>query len=284
MERWSVGLALILSFLPGSRGWAQPATPPDGTSPATSRPAVGTNRDGASRMRLSPDALLGDMKTQLGLDPTQQEKSQKLLDAYQEKMQSLRASYAESAEFRAKMTNIQERMQAARLSQDHDQMVRLSEEVRAIRREQDERLMPFRKQMAQTQEELYRGLRGVLREDQLARFDMIWEDQITFSMPYGGPRRTPQALRALVRRLPNLGDDQKSQIDQFFEQYLTSSRGATGEAAKLLEKKLFDDVLGQLTPEQRARIERQLAGRDRPGGPPAPGDGPAGDAPQPFAP
>jgi hypothetical protein len=224
------------------------------------------------------------MSKDLTLDDMQAGQIKVMFDQHDKTFQELQEQLAQRPEDTAKMAALREELKVARESGDRDQMLQISEKFREFRKESDNRSIPIRGKMAEAREQLRTGIIGVLRDDQKKKFDELWETNVTrTARGYQGRMRNPQSLRAMVSRLKDMSSTQKTQVDEFFALYKATIDDPNNKPADrtMAEKRLFDQVLNALTPEQREKVESQLIGRRgrRESGEGRPGEAP--DAPPP---
>jgi hypothetical protein len=240
-----------------------PAQAPPVSPTPTSAPGI-EKRNSRSFRPEDPTMLTERMTKELSLDAAQQEAVAKVLKDHQTHIITLRQSMqSQPTEGYDKMREIAQEMRTAREAGDTARVTELSQQMRVLREEQQARLAPMRQQMMESQERLHGDLLAVLRDDQKEGFEKLWEQQLARRPAYRGPERSPQTLKTLVDRLPAMSLEQKQGIDQLFRRHQdaekTLEKGSPAE--KALVTKLYDDVIGVLTPDQRALLEGQLAGR-----------------------
>lgn len=229
------------------------------------------------RSRNDPMALLDLMTEELSLDETQRLETKRLLGENRKKLIEIRAEFKPPAEGMDQTRVILERLRLAKQRGDAEEIRLATDQLREIQREREVHLAPLRQKMMDAQQELHDQILATLREDQRAKFEQLWEERMGQNTAFRGRVRSPQALKAMVDRLPGLTDEQKTQIDQQFRNYHESVKDqpATSPARDQSTKLLYDSVIALLTTEQRETITRQMAGRSP--------NAPDGDGSQPSA-
>ncbi|GJQ27418.1 MAG: hypothetical protein HBSAPP02_24500 [Phycisphaerae bacterium] len=237
--------------------------------------------------RADPGLVADDMATRLALDESQKAQVIQMVANFQALQKDLRQKYRPSDESMQRLHGIREEMKAAQETKDEAKMTALLDELKAIRAKNDELMRPLSEQIEAAKAELHTNLEGLMRGEQRQKFAAYWE-------MYGGDRnrklsmaaRSPQALKALVERLPGLSSRQKNDIDAVFKAYFESSKQnrRVGREADAAVKKLYDDVAALLTEEQKTKLEQQMGGGRGPGGREKPGapaaEAAKGDAPK----
>lgn len=231
--------------------------------------------------RADPGLVADDMATRLELDDSQKSQVMALVANFQSVQKDLRQKYRPSDESLQRLHGIREEMKAAQESKDEAKMTALLDELKAIRAKNDELMQPLSEQVEAAKAELHSNLEGLMRGEQRQKFASYWQ-------MYGGERnrkmsmaaRSPQALKALVERLPGLSSQQKNDIDALFKAYFESSKQNRrgGREAEAAVKKLYDDVAQLLTEEQKTTLEQQMGSMRGPGGREKPGAAAAGAA------
>lgn len=252
--------------------------------------APDVKRERPPRMMGGP---LGAMFDELNLDAAQQDRMKEIMEEHRKREYDIRTSFRPSPEIAEKMAAIRDEMRTAREAGDQQKLAELRDSLRDIQQQRESEMQPMRDQLEQSQQLLHDDIAGMLRDDQKAEFERVWEDRMAGPM-FGGRVRTAHALRSSVKRLKGLTSEQEKKIDALFEAHqkalreqAEASRGRGAErkgietnlAQDQLVRKLYDDVLGVLTPEQRSKIEAEFKSRERvpamhlPGGPPPEGMG-----------
>lgn len=270
----SVGLILIT----GSSAFGQPPSGPrPGEHVADETPSQPT----APRSLAGSDPLgmLKAMEDDLKLDDGQREKARQFLTDYRTKQIEARKAFRPPMESTDRTREILLEMRAAQEAGDRERISALSDQLRQIREEQGGQLEPMRAELKRLQDELHTNLRGIMRDDQHEGFERLWDERMINRGAFRGRVRSPQALRALVEKLPDVSDEQKQQIDGLFKAHMESVREVKNNARERerLSTKLYDDVMALLTPEQRETVSKQLEGRGRI--PPKPEKGEKGQEP-----
>lgn len=267
-------ILLIVAFLAGlntiqlsAREPEPPAQPPRPSRPM--RAARGLDK-------IDPKRMTEEMATDVGLDDSQKSEVQQLLTAHQQKMNDMRKQFPPATENIEKMTKIRQELKTAREANDKAKMDELMTELANIRKEEEARREPMRKAQDDAREALKGNLAAIMKPDQKQKFETYWSQKMDATHErFGGTARSPQVLKALTDRLNGLSADQKSQLDQLFKGYFDAAKrnGANESANDVLVKKLYDDVLNVLNPEQRQQIEAKIKGNQRARGP-RPGQSP----------
>ncbi len=288
--RFSI-LGLTAAMILGSAVFAQDGQPAEQGKEVVVPGKVKRERGDRPRFkeigRADPGLVADDMATRLELDDSQKAQVMALVANFQSVQKDLRQKYRPSDESLQRLHGIREEMKAAQESKDDAKMTALLDELKAIRAKNDELMQPLSEQVEAAKAELHTNLEGLMRGEQRTKFTAYWQ-------MYGGERnrkmsmaaRSPQALKALVERLPGLSSQQKNDIDALFKAYFESSKQNRrgGREAEAAVKKLYDDVALLLTEEQKTKLEQQMgsmrgpSGRERPG--PAAADAAKGEAPK----
>jgi hypothetical protein len=261
---------------------AQPAVPQDGKAPAP-----------------APEDLLGRLTRELKLDDAQQAEFKRLLDEQREGEFKLRTSSGPSQEFVERVQKTREEMKKARDAGDMERMKQLREELMAANKEREAQMAPIQEKVEELKDQIHDQLLTVLREDQKVRFEDVWDQHMGGSSgQYGGQLRNPRVLKAAVDKLRDLTPEQKQQIGQLFDDFRKAGRepqqGGQQQAGQQqggqqqggaknrrdMTKKLYDDVVAQLTPEQKAAVEKALQGSAGPRGQQKRPRGPGQPAPE----
>ncbi len=221
------------------------------------------NKQRLMRSRNDPLAMLDLMTEELSLDEPQRLETDRLLGEHRKKLIAIRAEFKPPAEGMDRTRALVEQLRLAKQAGDAEGMRVATDQLREIQREREAQLGPMRQKMADTQKELHDQIFALLREDQKEKFEQLWEERMGQNTAFRGRVRSPQALKAMVDRLPGLTEDQKTQIDQQFRSFHESvkDQAATSQAREQSTKLLYDAVIALLTPEQRETITRQMAGR-----------------------
>lgn len=236
--------------------------------PPTAGPAASQPEKSKQNLRTfrpeDPNFLVERMTKELNLDEAQQKAMTKVLTDHYAYMMELRQSMQQQPnEGYEKMKAISDEMRTAREGGDAEKVRLLSEQLRQLGQEQQARMAPMRQKLTESQEKLRGDLSAVLRDDQKEGFTKFWDERMARRSPYKGVERSPQTLKTLVDRLPGLTTQQNEQIELLFRQHQEAEKTATkgSPAERALVTKLYDGVIALLTPEQRSRLESQLAGR-----------------------
>lgn len=207
--------------------------------------------------------LIEKMKTDLKLDANQESALQAVVQEHEKAMGALRNEMRQSPEMTKQLNELREKMKKASEANDQDAIKQASDEMQALRKTQMDRLGPTREKMTKAQEGLKDKMRTVLREDQKAAFDKLWEENMAPSAA-GRARSNPRILRSLVERMQDVTADQKRQIAELFKQFDEATKGQKDRSPAMFEsqnQKLYDSIMSVLTPEQREKVQDRLQGR-----------------------
>lgn len=281
----SVRFASIVVLAVGALAVAQTTneSPPKAapTEGAQSRPAFD---HGAGRLR-DINAQLNTLDEALSLDENQKKAISDLLTAQQDRLRDIRDRFRRSPEEMEAWKQIQEEMRAAVKANDKARIEELKNRSISLHEAREAKLGPARAEMENSQQRLHDEIAKTLRPEQKAKFETVWEEQLVPRSFRKGPVRNPRALKAIVDRLKDLSDDQKSQIKALFEAFQndrnnektastndgSKTRTADGRGVEMRRRsradrdrleKLFNDVINVLTPEQKASVEEHLKGHD----------------------
>lgn len=216
------------------------------------------------RSRNDPMALLDLFTEELNLDEPQRQETDRLLSENRRKLLEVRASFKPPAEGMDRTRALVEKLRLAKQAGDAEAIRTATDQLREIQKERESELAPMRQKMAEIQQELHDQIAALLHEDQKQKFEELWEERMGQNSAFRGRVRSPQALKAMVDRLPGLTEFQKTQIDQQFRSYHESVKDqpSTSQAREQSTKLLYDSVTALLTTEQRETIARQMAGRN----------------------
>jgi hypothetical protein len=246
------------------------------TPPEPKEGAGAVKRDRATRQqvrditRTDPATVAADMAQKLALDDAQKAQVQQLVADFQVMNRELRKQYRPSDESGARLQAIREELSAAREANDEAKQQQLLEELKVIRVKMDEAQQPLVEQADIAKNQLHNDLEKLMRGEQRQKFETYWESiQGRRNRELRDFARSPQALKALVERLPGLSSDQKSKLDGLFKAHFEESKGGrrVGAEADQANRKLYNDVLAQLTDTQREKLEQYLGGQGGRGGP-----------------
>lgn len=281
----SVRFASIVVLAVGAFAAAQTTNdPPSKAAPtegAQSRPSFD---HGSGRLR-DVSAQLDTLDEALSLDENQKKAISDLLTAQQDRLRDIRDRFRRSPEEMEAWKQIQEEMRAAVKASDKARIEELKNRSVELHKAREAKLGPAREEMENSQQLLHDEIVKTLRPGQKAKFETVWEEQLASRSFRKGPVRNPRALKAIVDRLKDLSDDQKSQIKTLFEAFqnqrnddksASSNDGSQtgkseGRGVEMRRRsradrdrleKLFNDVINVLTPEQKASVEEQLKGHD----------------------
>lgn len=222
------------------------------------------NQKRLMRSRNDPMALLDLFTEELNLDEPQRQETNRLLGENRRKLLEVRASFKPPAEGMDQTRALVERLRLAKQAGDAEAVRVATDQLREIQKQRESELAPMREKMADIQQELHDQIAALLRDDQKQKFEKLWMERMGQNAAFRGRVRSPQALKAMVDRLPGLTEDQKTQIDQQFRNYHESVKDqpSSSQAREQSTKLLYDSVMVLLTTEQRETITQQMAGRN----------------------
>jgi Spy/CpxP family protein refolding chaperone len=267
MRTWQYGGAVLL--LAAGMCFAQQPQPA-GDQPKEQKPR---GREMQKQRGARPDNLLQRLTVELKLDEAQQAEVRKIMDAQRDREKELRTSVNVPQELVDRTMKTREELAQARKAGDNAKAKQLSDELVELRKERDTYMKPVQEKLEQSQEQFHDQLIVVLRDDQKAAFEEIWDEHMAASGAYGGPLRNPRMLKSQVDKLQDLTPEQKQQLDSLFENYRKAGRDKQQSDLKTRKeqtKKLYDDVIALLTPEQKEKVEAAMQGGDRHGQPARP--------------
>lgn len=267
LTKW-IGVAGVMLMVWSGLCSAQPPAggPERGLRPRDDR--------GMGRPRLPGDwsRMLERMAKELNLDEAQQAAVGTILKAQEEKSRAIHEGFTPTPEEREMLENLRRARRDARQSGNAAEEARVVEEMRKVQEAQQARLAPVQEKLAALEKEEHANLLVVMRDDQKEKFEQFWQNWATSRRP-GGPVRSPQALKAMIDKLTDLTTEQKKQIEDAFGEFKKAVReevkepGRDGPALKddspeyrRKTRKLYEDVMKVLTPEQREKISAQLRG------------------------
>jgi Spy/CpxP family protein refolding chaperone len=210
-----------------------------------------------------PEGMLQLLVKELNLDEAQQTQVKAFLDEHRSREKDIRTSTQLPAELQEKTAKVRQEMMQARKAGDTARVTQLREELAGFQREREDLLKPVRAKLDESQEVLHGQILGILKDDQKAKFLELWDEQLSMGDGYGGPVRSPRALKSSVEKVAGVTPDQKKQIEAVFEQFRRASRepAASGlKARKDLITKLYDDVSALLSPEQKEQLQKVMEG------------------------
>lgn len=254
----------------------QPANPQEGQEPKPGQTEVRKQHAGR------PEGVLQVLTKELNLDEAQQAEVKRLLDEQRSREYEARTTMHMPQELVEKMAGLRQEMRQARETGDNEKLRQVRDALVALQKDREEAMKPVQEKVAEMQEQLHDQILTILRDDQKAKFEDVWEEHMASRGGYGGPVRSPRALKAQIDKLQDLTPDQKQQIESLFDQFRKTSREPQNAGLKQrneLTKKLYDDVFALLTPEQKDKTEKALQGNR--GGPRNPGLKPIGKAGEP---
>lgn len=264
-----------LAFAQNPTEPAEPKNPPEAGQP-TEQP----RRPRAMGRAASAEHQLALLTDRLKLDETQRGQIGPLLQSQEALIQELRTKTQPTPEEREALRNIRVQMEEAGRAQDKVRMNELRDQMASMQKTRRERIAPIRAQLEEADKALHDNIYQLLRPEQQEKFEEVWKER---RIPPGarrdGPVRNVRALKSIVERLPDLTEEQKAQIKTLFEEFQKSQRerpegdkpsgdqpGRPDREARQKQamermKKLHDDVIAVLTPEQKAKVEETLKGK-----------------------
>lgn len=201
---------------------------------------------------------------ELSLDTDQSASLKSAMDDYRKKSSELRGQYRPPDEMINRLKTIREEITVARESKDEAAMDSLIGELRSIRAAEEARKAPMIEGLNSMHQELLGTLKTGLRSDQVTKLNSLWSNRIVapreVRVGFRGQKRSAQALKAMVDRLPGRTKDQEQQLEGLFRGHMEAVRAAGSSEAERekLVGKLYDDVMAALTPAQQARIEKDM--------------------------
>lgn len=206
---------------------------------------------------------------ELSLDTDQSASLKIAMDDYRKKSRELRSQYRPPDETINRLKAIREEIAIARESKDEAAIDSLVGELRSIRAAEEARKAPMIEGLNTMHQELLGTLKTGLRSDQVTKLNSLWTNRIVAPrvdrVGFRGQKRSAQALKAMVDRLPGRTKEQEQQLENLFRTHMEAVRAAgTSEAQReKLVGQLYNDVMAVLTPEQQARIEQDMQRRRR---------------------
>ncbi len=213
-----------------------------------------------------PQQQLDDMKEAVGLDAAQQKEVEDALTAYVSKRDEIHKQYsAQPPDEQAKIQAIREARVKAHAEQDHAALKKADEDLNALRTIRREKYEIGNKLIREEESKLHDQILGLLREDQKAKFEQYWEEQLVSRYQRQGPTRHPRALKTFVERLPSYTQQQREYVEALFKEYQAEQRNLKpGEDRKPIwtkrTEKLYDDVYAVLSDEQKKEVDEKLQG------------------------
>jgi len=186
------------------------------------------------------------------------------MDDYKGKARELRQQYRPADALLNRLHTIREEISVARESKDEAAMEKLVGELRSIRASEEQRKSAMYEGLSSMHTELLGKIKTGLRADQITKLNSIWSNRIVAPREgragFRGQKRSAQALKAMVDRLPGRTKDQEQQLEELFRGHMEAVRAAGSSEAERekLVGKLYDDVMAVLTPGQQARIEKDM--------------------------
>lgn len=286
-KRMLLACSLLIAGLCAAPVSAQPENGNKQDGARQRGPRDGQRRDRpegrGGRMR-GADAQLKSLTEGLKLNDAQQKEIGELLKSHETQMREIRESFRPTDEDRAEMERIRDDMMRAREENDQELLAQCRERMRAVRQARNERMAPAREQMQAAEAKLHDEVLAKLNEEQRGSFEEVWAKTMN---PRGGranPQYDPRLLQRAVMRVKGLTSEQESTIEKLFKDFREKhpdrrqargernpkddngdkpetrrdrrrGRGVRNEAAG---KKLYEDVMKQLTDEQKKEVEATL--------------------------
>lgn len=237
------------------------------------KPAQGASARSSDAKLNGPMRILA---SELKLDQEQSAQVGIIWEAHSKAEQALRDGLRPSPELAERMGVLRREMRAAHDAGNKERIEALRKELEAIQEERTKSMTPLREKLDELQAKLHDDLMKVMREDQVEAFERVWSEQLDRREIRKSLLRNPNAIKAAVDRLKDLTPEQKAGIKNVLDAYKRWARearekpGAYAAARKDKMKKLYDDVLAQLTPDQREIVTKELdpdqrLGRERRG-------------------
>ena len=219
----------------------------------------------AGRMGMAdPGRVAEQMKTELNLDASQTGELTKIVEEQRKLVAQMQEQMRPTPETMKKQKEMADKMRRAREANNQAEIKEASDQLQALRKDNEDRIRPAREKMTQSTEALHDKLKSILREDQKEGFERIWEAQK--AGPYGRRimSQNPRVLHAAIGRLTDLTAGQKTQVEELFKQNEAATKDQRGTAAEPLNQKLYDAVMALLTPEQREKVESRVGSNRSP--------------------
>jgi hypothetical protein len=258
--RWG-GLLLFLA-VSGGMGQERSEDQKAGPAKAENRVERRANAQHRGGRVPSPEYLTEELK----LDQEQESAVRRIFEENGKKMDELREEFRPPPEMSERLAELRTAMWEARQAGDQDRLQEIRNEMRTIQEELRKKRAPMRERREAARKEFYDNLLAVMPEGQKTRFEELWQEWTEPRM-FGGPWRSPQALRKVVEKLPDLTEEQQQKVEELFVQYKEAARDLerNSPARRKLTKRLYDDVVGLLNAEQKETVEKKLRGRGGPG-------------------
>jgi len=306
MKRTRWMLAAVLAFVTAMPVLAQTDDPKQPPEREGRREDGRRGRfDGRRGRARSAEARLDQLSEQLNLDPQQRREIGALLQAHDDKMRELRQANRPSEEDQNEMRTIRDELRQAQENGDKEEIAEIRGRIREFRDKRQERMKPVQEAIAAAEKTLHDDILGKLNENQTESFESVWSDVMAPRRGRAG-RFDPRQLHNTVMQLDDLTEDQKKAVDKLFDDFRVSQRDKRGDRRDARPdgrrdgekgdpkadrprrgprdrgargpdpavKKLYEDLMAQLTETQRAEVEKKLSRR----GPRNRGDRPGRDA------
>lgn len=269
--RFSIMIMCIL----GICVWLSPAAAQETTGEAPGRegverkPAERGERPGSVyRQGLYRDTQeqLEDLKSSVGIDGAQEKDIGDALKAFEARRDEIHDEYsAQPPDEQNKIRAIREARAKALTEQDREGLKMADDELTALRSSRRERYEAGNKLLREEEQKLHDRISGLLREDQKAKFEQYWDNQLVGRYKRQGPTRNPRALKTFVERLPSYTSQQREYVEALFKAYQAEERdlkpGDDRKPAWMKRtEKLYDEVYAVLSDEQKKAVDEKLQG------------------------
>lgn len=279
-----MSFSAMLALATGNAAFADDP-PAAGEPPAKEQPQRPRDR-GGMRVMGGGQAMYDRMAEELGLSDEQKSQYKEIVTAHFREQREKQT--ADGGPF-AKMRDLRERFMEARQSGNEEELKKLREEMQAIAAEQQ-------KMMAESRKQLHDKINAILTAEQKTKFEEI--EQQMMNRRRGEDRGPdPAMLRRALSQI-EMGPQQKAKIAAIFEHVQEEAKkdareqeegrgpgeqagqgeegqrrrpGPGGPGGRRRERpdigrKIYDEVVKELTPEQRKQLDEML-GRAEGGGP-----------------
>ncbi|HUW83735.1 MAG TPA: Spy/CpxP family protein refolding chaperone [Phycisphaerae bacterium] len=239
-----VWLATVATLLLALAGFAQEGE----------RKVVPDQAGRPDRGRMGPrrNVLVDRLTRELTLTPDQRDQVQQIVDRHQQQMRAAFSDGEQAAklrEHREKMRTLRRDLQDARREGDN-------QKVEGLQKQMDE--LAKQDPMLKERQAMLDQIEGVLDGEQKVKFREIRDDLLGPGRSVAPDLTNPAVLRQAVSSL-KLEDAQRDQIRELFREHrgkLGELSGAAPDKHAELNKKLYEDVVAKLTPEQREQLEQ----------------------------
>ena len=206
------------------------------------------------RGRMGPrrNVMVDRLTRELTLTPDQRDQVQQIVDRYQRQMRGgpVGGEQAdELREHREKMRGLRRDLRDARREGEEQKAGDLQKKIDELAKED-----PMLKQ----RQAMLDQIEGVLDDQQKAKFAKMKDELLGRGLAPKPDLTNPMTLRRALQAL-TLDDAQRDQTRDLFREHRDKTRemsDATPEQRAELNKKLYKNVVAQLTPEQREQLKR----------------------------